>query len=146
MTPSQLSPYSRKVLKSLNDAIMVSRMSHWNVRGPNFYECHLLFGKVYDSLSDLTDGLVETLRAFEFSPNFAEFAGPDLSMETYDCYSLCQLTLEYVATLTASLALFLEKLDSLDRDPRFPGLENHIQNASDTALTAQYLLQAYLGM
>jgi hypothetical protein len=146
MNPKELSPYSRKVIKSLNDAAIVARMAHWNVRGPNSYECHLLFGRVYDDLSELMDGLVETLRAFQFSPNFSEFSGPGIVMDSFECFALCELTHEYVSSLVASLALFLEAIGEMSDDPRLPALENHIQNISDKALSSLYLLQAYLGL
>lgn len=146
MTPSELQPYSKKVIKTLHDVTIVARLAHWNVRGPNFYESHLLFGRVYEDLSGLMDGLVETLRSFQFDPEFEEFSGPGISLDSYDCKDLCILVLQYAASLTASLALFLERIEELDEDPRIPALENHIQNISDRVLAAQYLLQAFLGM
>jgi hypothetical protein len=104
-----------------------------------------MFGRIYDDLSGLMDGLIETLRAFQYSPGFEEFSGPGITLETHNCKELAALILDYTVSLMASLTLFLEKVGSLEPDPRFPALENHIQNISDKTLTVQYLLQAYLG-
>jgi hypothetical protein len=146
MNPTSLAPFASRTVKALNDAAMVTRMSHWNVRGPEFYECHLMFGRIYDSLSGLMDGFVETLRVFGFSPDFEMFSGPGISLESYNCQALARLSLEYVISLVAYVTLFLDKIKELDKDPRFPALENHLQNIADQALTNQYLLQAYMGM
>jgi ribose 5-phosphate isomerase B len=54
---------SNKIVKYLNDATIVSRLAHWNVRGSNFYEAHLMFERVYNDLADLMDDLIEQLRA-----------------------------------------------------------------------------------
>jgi len=141
-----LEVYSDKVIRSLNDAIMVSRLSHWNVRGSNFYEAHQLFGRIYDELSEFTDGLVETLRAFEYSPSFQIFSGPDISLESYDCHYLANLTLDYIMTLSGTLSVFFEYCEeNKGRDPRIIGLSNHLQNISDSVLSDMYLLQAFLG-
>ena len=83
--------YSGKVIKYLNDATIVSRLSHWNTRGPNFYEAHLMFERVYNDLGELMDGLVETLRACGFDPDFNLFSGPDITMDYFDAQSLVEL-------------------------------------------------------
>jgi hypothetical protein len=146
MNPKELQSYSARIIKDLNDAIMVSRMSHWNVRGTDFYGSHLLFGRIYDDLSGLMDGLIETLRAFQYSPGFEEFSGPGIALDSDNCKELAALILDFSVSLMASLTLFLEKIDKLEPDPRFPALENHIQNLSDKTLSVQYLLQAFLGL
>lgn len=140
------SVYANKTIKALNDATMVSLLSHWNVRGPNFFECHLLFERVYKDLSGLMDGLVESLRAFQHNPDFPLFSGPGISMQNYDCHYLAELCLDFLMSLSATLALFYEFVESIEGDPRLVALSNHIQGVSDSVLTNQYLLQAYLGM
>lgn len=142
----EFSVYANKTTKVLNDATIVSRLCHWNVRGPNFYECHLLFEKVYGDLGELMDGLVESLRAFQINPDFDAFSGPGISMQNYDCKYLAELCLDHLMSLSATLALFFEFVEQLEGDPRLVALSNHIQNISDTVLRDQYLLQSYLGM
>lgn len=137
--------YSNKVVKSLNDAVIVSRMAHWNVRGNNFYEAHLLFERIYNELAEFQDGLSESLRSFGYNPDFAQFSGPGISMKNYDCHYLGGLVLDYVMSLSATVLMFFEFCEGMEGDPRLIGLSNHLQNISDGLLSLMYLLQSYLG-
>lgn len=141
-----LNIYASKVVKSLNDATIVSRMAHWNVRGSNFYEAHLLFERIYNDLGELMDGLIETFRAFGYNPDFAQFSGPGISMQNYDCHYLGNLVLDYLLSLSSALAICFSQCEEAEGDPRMIGLSNHIQNLSDEILTDMYLLQSYLGL
>lgn len=142
----ELKVYANKVIKSLNDATIVSRMAHWNVRGSNFYEAHLLFERVYNDLGELMDGLVETMRAFGYSPDFEQFSGPGISLHNYDCHYLGNLILDHLLSLSSTLALCFNYCEDCEGDPRIIGLSNHIQNIADGILTDMYLLQSYLGV
>lgn len=137
--------YSNKTVKALNDAVIVSRMAHWNVRGSNFYEAHILFERIYDSLAEFQDGLVESLRSFGYSPDFAQFSGPGVSMKNYDCHFLGGMVLDYVMALSATILAFFEFCESMEGDPRLIGISNHLQNISDSLLSLMYLLQSFLG-
>lgn len=141
----EFSVYANMVVRALNDSIIVSRISHWNVRGSNFYEAHKLFERVYDDLGGHMDSLIETLRSLGYNPDFKVFSGPDASLSNYDCHFLGNMVLEYVMTLSGSLSLFFEYLEAREGDPRVIGLSNHLQNISDSILTDMYLLQSYLG-
>ena len=70
--------FANKIVKYLNDATIVSRLSHWNVRGQNFYECHLMFERIYKDLNKQMDPVVEQLRACGFNPEFDLFKGPGI--------------------------------------------------------------------
>lgn len=142
----KLNIYASKAIKTLNDATIVSRMAHWNVRGYNFYESHLLFERVYNDLGEFMDGLVETLRSLGFNPNFSQFSGPGISLESYDCHFLGNLVLEHIMSLSAALSLFFEYCGEYENDPRMVGLSNHLQNILDGILKDTYLLQSFLGM
>jgi hypothetical protein len=141
----ELSVFSNKIVKSLNDATIVSRMSHWNVRGSNYYECHLLFERIYKDLKKLMDPLVEQLRACGFSPDFDLFKGPGIEMEYYDCHSLVELTLDYLMSLSGTIAMFYRFAEEHDHDPRLVAIANQLQASSSVVLNDQFLLQAYLG-
>lgn len=141
----QLLVYARKTVKSLNDASVVSQVSHWNVRGPNFYESHLLFGRIYGGLSELMDPLVESLRACGYSPDFAELSGPGISMSRYDAQYLLELNMDYVMSLSGTLSLFFNYASGYEEDPRMIGLADLLQSQSNAALQNMYLLQAALG-
>lgn len=138
--------YADKAVKSLNDATIVSRMAHWNVRGSNFYEAHLLFERVYNDLGEFMDALIETLRSLGYNPDFEQFSGPGISMGNYDCHYLGSLVLDYVMSLSGAIALFFNMCEGMSDDPRIIGLTNHLQNISDGLLSDMYLLQSYLGV
>lgn len=138
--------YANKTVKALNDATIVSRMAHWNVRGSNFYEAHLLFERVYNDLGEFMDSLIETFRAFGYNPDFEQFSGPGISMQNYDCHYLASLVLDYLMSLSGSLSLCFNQCEGMSDDPRLIGLSNHIQNIADGVLTDMYLLQSYLGV
>lgn len=137
--------YARKVVKALNDASIVSQVSHWNVRGPNYYETHLLFERIYGSLSEQMDGLVESLRACGYDPDFAEFSGPGISMGFFDAASLLELNLDYVMALSSVLTLFFNFASTAKDDPRMTGLADLLQSMASQVLQLQYLLLAALG-
>lgn len=134
-----------KSVKYLNDAIIVSRMSHWNVRGQEYYEAHLMFERVYKDLKKIMDPHVEQLRACGFNPSFEMFKGPGIEMTDYDSRSLVELTLDYVMAANGAIGMFFRFCTENDHDPRLVGLADHLGGASSTILVSQYLLQAWLG-
>lgn len=136
---------SNKIVKYLNDATIVARMAHWNVRGNNFYEAHLMFDRIYNDLGDLMDSLIEQLRACGFSPDFDLFKGPGISMDYYDCHSAVELVLDYVMALSGTIAMYYNFCEEHSKDPRLVAVGNQMQSMSSVVLTDQFLLQAYLG-
>lgn len=135
---------SNKIVKYLNDATIVSRLCHWNVRGSNFYEVHLLFERIYNDLGELMDSLVEQLRACGLNPDFKLFAGPGISMDKYDCHTLAELTLDYVMALEGTISIFYAFCEKYKQDPRLVAVGNQMQSMSSVVLTDMYLLQSYL--
>jgi hypothetical protein len=134
-----------KSVKYLADAIIVARMCHWNVRGNNYFEGHLLFERVYNDLSELMDPHIEQLRACGFNPDFDLFKGPGISMDSYDSRSLVELTLDYVMAANGAIGMFFRFCTEHDHDPRLIGLSDHLGGESSALLVDQYLLQAWLG-
>jgi len=135
---------SNKIVKYLNDSIIVSRLAHWNVRGNDFYQAHLLFERIYNDLGDQMDSLVEQLRACGFSPDFNLFKGPDISMEFYDCHSCAELVLDYAMALSGTIALYYNFCEEHSKDPRLVAVGNQMQSMSSVVLIDCYLLQSYL--
>ena len=135
---------SNKVVKYLADATIVSQLSHWNVRGSNFYEAHLMFGRIYEDLSGQMDALVEQLRACGFNPDFDLFKGPGISMEYFDCHSTAELTLDYVMALSGVVTSYYAFCEKNKQDPRLVAVGNQMQTMSSVILTDMYLLQSYL--
>ena len=136
---------SSKVVKYLADATIVARLSHWNCRGSDFYESHLLFDRIYGDLNELMDGLVETLRACGFNPDFQLFSGPGISMEFFDSQSLIELVTDYVMSLQSAVGMFYGFCEANKQDPRLVGVSNHLQGMSQTTLNDLYLLNAAMG-
>ena len=135
---------SNKIVKYLNDATIVSRMAHWNVRGSNFYEAHLMFDRVYNDLGDLMDSLIEQLRACGFNPDFDLFKGPGISMEFYDYHSCAELVLDYLMALSSTIAIYYNFCEEHSKDPRLVAVGNQMQAMSSVVLTDYYLIQTYL--
>jgi hypothetical protein len=141
----EFSVFASKSVKYLNDASIVSRMAHWNVRGAEYYEAHLLFERVYKDLKKLMDPHIEQLRACGFNPDFELFSGPGMSMEFYDSKSLVELTLDYIMAANSAIGMFFRFCTEHDHDPRLVGLADHLGGVSSALLVNQYLLQAWLG-
>jgi len=137
--------YSNKVVKYLNDSIIVSRLSHWNVRGKDFYSAHLLFERIYNDLSEEMDGIVEQLRACGFSPDFENFSGPGITMDFFDANSLVELVTDYVMALSGVIATFYRFSEEHSTDPRLVAIGNQMQATSSVVLNDLYLLQAWAG-
>jgi hypothetical protein len=140
----ELEVFSRKVVKYLNDSIIVSRMAHWTVVGSNFYEFHLMMDRVYNDLADLMDPLVEQLRAMGFVPTFELFKGPGIEFEHYDCHFLGGIVLDYLLALDGVIGMYYNFAEEHSRDPRLVGVGNQLQAMSSVVLTDIYLLQSYL--
>jgi len=137
--------FSSKTVKQLADATIVARLSHWNCRGKDFYEVHLLFERIYNTLGDKMDSLVEQLRACGFDPDFDLFKGPGISMGFFDAGSLLELNLDYVMALSSVLTLFFNFASAPKDDPRMTGLADLLQSMASEVLQLQYLLLAALG-
>lgn len=45
------------------DLSLQSKQAHWNVRGPHFYELHLLFDKVHEAAEEFVDLIAERATA-----------------------------------------------------------------------------------
>jgi hypothetical protein len=134
-----------KITKYINDASIVAQLSHWNVRGPNFYETHLLFGRIYEDISGLQDANVEQLRACGFNPDFNLFTGPGISMEFFDAASLIDLNIDYLMALSSAIAMFYSFAEEHAQDPRLVAIGNQMQAMSSVVLGDLYLLQAAKG-
>jgi len=140
----ELEVLSRKTVKYLQDATIVSRMAHWTVVGQDFYSFHLMTERTYNELAELMDPLVEQLRAISFVPTFELFKGPGIDLIDYDCHSLGELVLDYLLALDGVIGLYYNFAEEHSKDPRLVGVGNQLQGMSSTVLTLIYLFQSYL--
>lgn len=136
---------SRKSTKYLNDAVIVSRLAHWNIRGSDFYQTHTLFERVYNDLAGVMDAHVEVLRACGFNPTLDLFSGPGIEMDRFDELTLVELVLDYTMTLNSSFGMFFRFCEDNMHDPRLVGISDHLGASCSTFLRDQYLLQSRLG-
>jgi hypothetical protein len=137
------STLARDLLKAQNDVIISARLAHWNVRGPNFYEAHLLFGRIYETASDKVDTLVEVLRGLGYTATFDEFSGPGGSLPSYDYVPLLGLLTGHV---TSYMAALLRMRDAVKDEKMAAGLVNLIEQLCEDGTTLLYLLSAAQGL
>lgn len=127
------------LLKAQNDLVIASRLSHWAVRGMNFYEAHLLFGRIYDTASEKVDALVEVLRGLGYTPTFDEFCGPKGQLPSYACQDLIDLLIGYATTYYTAL---ISLRDSAKEDPMSVGLVNLLEELAQDCTSILYLLSS----
>ena len=104
-----------------------------------------MFDRIYDDLTDLMDGLIETLRACGFNPDFSLFSGPGIEMMDYDASSLVELNMDYLMALNGAIGMFYSFAEENSHDPRLIGVSNHLQGMAEKVLNDLYLLQAWAG-
>lgn len=127
------------LLKAQNDLVIAARMSHWNVRGMNFYEAHLLFGRIYETASDKVDSLVEVLRGLGYDPTFEQFRGPGGDLPSYDCQELIRLLIGYATTYYAAL---ISLRNAAKDDDMAAGLVNLLEELAQDCTSMLYLLSS----
>ena len=133
-----------RLVKHLNNVIMMSHMAHWTVRGIEFYGYHKLFDKCYKLLVDLQDTQIEQLRALGHNPTFQELSGPGIDVPAYDPVTLTELTMDYLMAAQAVYTTAFEYSEEVD-DARMYGFGDYLQGGLQTMLQVQYLLQSALG-
>lgn len=142
--PGEFQVIASRLVKHLNNAIMMARVAHWTVRGTDFYQYHLLFERVYNDLGELMDPMVEQLRALGHSPTFQELSGPGIEVPAYDTQTLSELCLDYLMAVQAVFTTAFEYSEEAD-DARLYGFGDMLQGGLQTMLQTQYLLQSNLG-
>lgn len=130
-------------LKAKHNLASAARMAHWNVRGTDYYEAHLLFEKIYEDAAASTDDLVEILRVLGYTPTFEEFSGPGGSLPSYSRGPLVELLVDYAASYYTALITFRE---SLKDNSRAVGLTNLLEDLAQTCTVILYLLSASKGL
>lgn len=141
---SEFHVIASRLVKHQWNATVMAQVAHWNVRGKDFYEFHLLFERVYGMLGELQDTMIEQLRALGHNPTFQELSGPGIDLPSYDAISLTELCIDYLMALQAVLTSAFEYSEEVD-DARMYGFGDFLQGALQTCLQVQYLLGAALG-
>ncbi|NDB65875.1 MAG: hypothetical protein EB168_09450 [Euryarchaeota archaeon] len=127
------------LLRTQNDLVIISRMCHWNVKGPDFFAYHLLFERVYNTVADRVDTTVEVLRGLGYMPTFKEFAGPGGALPGQNPAELVRLLLQVTTE-------YFTSLDALKKDeennPVSTGLVNLLDELMQDCTVLLYLLSS----
>lgn len=122
-------------LKAQVNLSAASQLAHWNVDGPEFYQFHLLFERVYETVNGKIDALAEQDRGqgieipckiFTDVPDVEWSTAVELAKEIYD------LVVEFQSEL--------KKLHSSADDASEYGLLNVIEDILSDCNTLTYLL------
>ena len=133
---------AKSVIRAKNNLAITARMAHWNVRGEDYYEAHLLFERIYSEAKAGTDTLVELLRSLGYDPTFEEFSGPGGSLPSYSRGGLVDLLIDRTTSYYAALSTFR---NSVKDDITAIGLVNFLEDLAQTCSTIMYLLSASKG-
>jgi len=126
-------------IKAKHDLTITAQMSHWSVRGSDYYEFHLLFERIYEEAEKNTDALIEVLRSLGYTPTFSEFSGPGGTLPSFSGLPLVDLLLNRALEYYARLISFR---DALEDEPRAVGLVNLLEELAQTCNTIIYLLSS----
>lgn len=133
---------AKSVIRAKNNLAITARMAHWNVRGSDYYEAHLLFERIYEEAKAGTDTLAELLRSLGYNPTFEEFSGPGGSLPSYSRGELVDLLIDRTTSYYAALSTFR---NSVKEDITAIGLVNLLEDLAQTCSTIMYLLSASKG-
>jgi len=128
-----------QLLKTQNDLVIASRLAHWNVKGSDFFQYHLLFERIYNTASEKVDTTVELLRALGYTPDFAAFAGPGGALTTNEPSELVDFLFKHLNEYFATLARFRNEVRE---DALYAGLVNLLEELMQDCTQLMYLLSS----
>jgi len=118
---------------------------HWNVTGPNFYEYHLLFERIYQEVYESVDDIGEHIRAVdEYAPaGFARFLDLASIKET----NIIPPGEEMVRILYRDIEMLLETYVlaydiTNNAGSKFCGIANYLQDRIDHLHKHRWMLKA----
>jgi DNA-binding ferritin-like protein len=116
-----------------------SQLAHWNVVGKDFYQMHLLFGKIYEILEGQTDTFAEQARGLGVEiPARAFNQVPDIE------WSMNIELVEWLLTLCVRYRSDLELLRNVLEDEKQYGFVNVVEGFLTDSNTICYLLKSTL--
>lgn len=136
--------YCFKLLRNLE---LLSQQAHWNVKGDDFYQLHLLFERIYGLLHGFGDRYAENMRTqFILVPNSPKFLG-DCKMEFPDNPN--QTGKKYLELIHAGNSMFkecaIECMDMCTKAGKH-GIANMLQDLIEVTGTIYYLIESQLGL
>lgn len=114
-------------------------MAHWNIVGPNFYELHLLFERIYDIAGAKMDGLAEQARGCGCEIKASIFNSvPEIDWMTSDDL------VRRLNLLNSDLKFALEKLRTEADGESNYGVVNLVEDMLSDCNVIKYLLSSVL--
>lgn len=133
-----------KLLRNLG---LLAQQAHWNIKGDNFYQLHLMFERIYNLLHDFVDRYAENMRTqFILVPNSPKFLG-DCKMEFPDNPS--QTDKKYLELIHGGNRMMVECatecMDCCTKAGKH-GIANMLQDLIEAGGTIYYLVESQLGL
>lgn len=128
-----------QALELQNNLLGAARLAHWNIVGTDFYQFHLLFERIYETVEGKVDILAEQARGtrveikasiFNSVPELTWATGPDL------CEKLQKLNIEFREGL--------ERLREEAESAKNYGVVNIVEDILSDCNTIEYLLGSIL--
>jgi starvation-inducible DNA-binding protein len=114
-----------KLLASTYALYLKTQSYHWNIRGQNFSELHLLFEKMYEDLAESIDEIAERIRSLEnfVDATFASFQKASIVQFTKPALDSKKMVKELLedreaicSTFRESIHRFQDLLDDVSAD------------------------------
>jgi starvation-inducible DNA-binding protein len=116
-----------------------TQLAHWNVVGKNFYQLHLLFQKIYETLEEQTDSFAEQGRGLGIEiPAYVFNQVPDVE------WSVDSDLVEWILSLCMRYKSDLELLHEVAEQEKQFGLLNVIDGFLTDCNVSCYLLKSTL--
>ncbi len=133
--------------KLLRNLELLSQQAHWNIKGDNFYQLHLMFERIYNLLHDFVDRYAENMRTqFILVPNSPKFLG-DCKMDFPENPN--QTGKKYLELIHAGNRMLAECatecMDCCAKAGKH-GIANMLQDLIEATGTIYYLVESQLGL
>ncbi len=135
----------KKVLANEFAFFLKAQNFHWNVEGPDFFQYHELFGKIYTEVYDSIDVLAEQIRALgAYSPGsftrFQQLADIEDQVEIPSSKSMMEILLADNDKIQANLERCFELAEAQHKH----GLSDVIAGRQDAHAKHGWMLRATL--
>lgn len=128
-----------QALELQNNLLGASRLAHWNIEGSNFYQFHLLFERIYETVESKVDVLAEQARGLGIEIKAYIFNSvPEIDWSTSQdlCEELLKLNKEFQDGL--------ERLREEAEDSKMYGVVNVVEDILTDCNVISYLLNSVL--
>ena len=125
-------------LADTSDLYSQTKQAHWNVKGPDFYQLHLLYDRVAEELPELTDRLAERVALLGgYARGTVRMAAADSQIAPFPAVdgppSFLEAMAERWATFAASIRDGSRRADEIG-DPATADLYDQITHVADRGL------------